>query len=45
MEIDLALDNDPLRNELAREAELKGITLEKLISEILEEYIKDENLF
>ena len=43
MEIDLALDNDPLKIELSREAKLKGITLEKLISEILEDYVKNEN--
>ena len=43
MEIDLSLDNDPLKNELSKEAELKGVTLEKLISDILEEYVKNEN--
>ena len=43
MEIDLALDNDPLKIELSKEAALKGITLEKLISDILEEYVKNEN--
>ena len=45
MDIDLALDNDPLKNELSKKAELKGISLERLISEILEEYVKKEGVF
>lgn len=39
MEVSLTLDNDPLKAELSKEAELKGISLEKHIAEILEEYI------
>ena len=41
MEIDLTIDDDPLKIELSKEAELKGISLEKHIAEILEEYISD----
>ena len=41
MEIDLTIDDDPLKIELSKEAELKGISLEKYIAEILEEYISD----
>lgn len=43
MEIDLSLDNDLLKIELSNEAELKGITLEKHISDILEESVKNQN--
>ena len=35
--------DDPLSNELSKEADLRGITVEKLVEEILEEYVKTEN--
>tara|TARA_E500000331_G_scaffold289439_1_gene285192 strand:- start:291 stop:410 length:120 start_codon:yes stop_codon:yes gene_type:complete len=31
--------DDPLGNELSKEAELRGITVEKLVEEILEEQL------
>ena len=33
----------PISNELSKEADLRGITVEKLVEEILEEYVKTEN--
>ena len=35
--------DDPLGNELSKEAKLRGITIEELVEEILEEYVKTEN--
>ena len=42
MKFNLIFD-DPLGNELSKEADLRGITVEKLVEEILEEYVKTEN--
>ena len=42
MKFNLIFD-DPLGNELSKEAKLRGITVEKLVEEILEEYVKTEN--
>ena len=39
MLINLIVEDDPLKFELSKEAKLKGISLEKHIVEILEEYI------
>ena len=39
MNIDLTFYNYPVMVELSMESELKGISLEKLISEILEKYV------
>ena len=39
MIINLFIDDDPLKIELSKEAKLKGISLEKHIAEILEEYM------
>ena len=39
------LDNDPMKVELSKQAELKGISLEKLIVEILREYVETEKQF
>ena len=35
--------DDPLCNELSKEAELRGITVEELVEQILQEYVKIEN--
>ena len=35
--------DDPLGNELSKEAKLRGITVEKLVEQILEEYVNSEN--
>ena len=35
--------DDPLCNELSKEAELRGITVEELVEQILEEYVRTEN--
>ena len=35
--------DDPLGNELSKEAKLRGITIEERVEEILEEYVKTEN--
>ena len=35
--------DDPLCRELSKEAELRGITVEELVEQILEEYVKTEN--
>ena len=35
--------DDPLCKELSKEAELKGITIEELVEQILQEYVKIEN--
>ena len=35
--------DDPISNELSKEADLRGITVEKLVEEILKEYVKTEN--
>ena len=35
--------DDPLHNELSKEAELRGITVEELVEQILQEYVKIEN--
>ena len=35
--------DDPLGNELLKEAKLRGITVEELVEEILEEYVNTEN--
>ena len=42
MKFNLIFD-DPLGNELSKEAKLRGITIEELVEEILEEYVKTEN--
>ncbi len=42
MKFNLIFD-DPLGNELSKEAELRGITVEKLVEQILEEYVNTEN--
>ena len=36
----MILDNDPLKVELSKQAESKGISLEKLIAEILKDYVE-----
>jgi|TARA_B100001093_G_C26734485_1_gene973778 allophanate hydrolase subunit 1 len=35
--------DDPLCKELSKEAELRGITVEELVEQILQEYVKIEN--
>ena len=35
--------DDPLSNDLSKEAKLRGITVEKLVEQILEEYVNSEN--
>ena len=35
--------DDPLCWELSKEAELRGITVEELVEQILEEYVRTEN--
>ncbi len=35
--------DDPLCKELSKEAELRGITVEELVEQILEEYVRTEN--
>ena len=35
--------DDPLCRELSKEAELRGITVEELVEQILEEYMRTEN--
>ena len=35
--------DDPLCRELSKEAELKGISVEELVEQILQEYVKIEN--
>ena len=35
--------DDPLCRELSKEAELRGITVEELVEQILEEYLRTEN--
>ena len=35
--------DDPLCWELSKEAELRGITVEELVEQILEEYVNEEN--
>ena len=40
MIINMILDNDPLKVELSKQAKLKGISLEKLIAEILRDYVE-----
>ena len=42
MKFNLIFD-DPLSNELSKEADLKGITVEELVEQILEEYVNTEN--
>ena len=42
MKFNLLFD-DPLGNELSKEAELRGITVEELVKQILEEYVNTEN--
>ena len=39
MKLNMILDNDPLKVELSRQAKLKGISIEKLIAEILRDYV------
>tara|TARA_B100000989_G_scaffold41323_1_gene26262 strand:- start:6847 stop:6996 length:150 start_codon:yes stop_codon:yes gene_type:complete len=39
LHINLNFDDDLLKNELSKEAELKGISLEKYIAEVLKEYL------
>jgi len=45
MIINMILDNDPLKVELSKQAESKGISLEKLIAEILREYVESKKGF
>ena len=40
MKFNMTLDNDPLKVELSKQAKLKGISLEKLIAEILRDYVE-----
>ena len=40
MKFNMILDNDPLKFELSKQAELRGISLEKLIAEILKDYVE-----
>ena len=42
MKFNLIFD-DPLSHELSKEADLKGITVEELVEQILEEYVNSEN--
>ena len=35
--------DDPLGEVLSKEAELRGIAVEELVEQILEEYVKTEN--
>ena len=35
--------DDPLCKDLSKEAELRGITVEELVEQILQEYVKIEN--
>ena len=42
MKFNLIFD-DPLGKELSKEAESRGITVERLVEQILEEYVKTEN--
>ena len=35
--------DDPIDKVLSREAELRGITVEELVEQILKEYVKTEN--
>ena len=35
--------DDPLCKELSKEAKLRGITVEQLVEQILQEYVKIEN--
>ena len=42
MKFNLIFD-DPLGCELAKEADLRGITVEELVEQILEEYVNTEN--
>ena len=42
MKFNLIFD-DPLGNQLSKEAEIRGITVEKLVEQILEEYVNSEN--
>ena len=35
--------DDPLCKELSKEAELRGITVEELVEQILQEYVKIDN--
>ena len=41
MKFNLIFD-DPLGNELSKEAELRGITVERLVEQILQEYVNTE---
>ena len=44
MEINIDLDSDHLKIELSKEAKSRGISLEKLVEEILKEYVQNEEL-
>ena len=44
MVINIDLDSDHLKIELAKEAKSRGVSLEKLIEEILKEYVQNEEL-